>query len=280
MTGIDLHVHTTASDGTLTGEEVIKMAIKLNLEGIAVTDHDTTRGLEEALIFGAKCCFPVIPGVELSTEHENKEIHILGYLFDFQLPWVEERLKHLQEARKTRIFKMVDKLSRIGYDISREEVLLAAGSGSLGRPHVAYVLLKKGYISTVQEAFHKLIGRGCPAFVPRAKITPEDAVLFIKKAGGIPVMAHPGLARSDDLIERLVKCGLMGIEVFHPDHERSDEEKFMAVAQKYRLIVTGGSDFHGCKDGSRFSLGSRTVSVEILERFREIKKGQLKDTDK
>lgn len=280
MAGIDLHVHTTASDGTLTGEEVIKMAIKLNLEGIAITDHDTTRGLDQAVAFGAKCCFPVIPGVELSTEHDNKEIHILGYLFDFQLPWVQDRLKHLQEARKTRILKMVDKLSGIGYDISRDEVLVAAGSGSLGRPHVAYVLLKKGYISTVQEAFHKLIGRGCPAFIPRAKITPEDAVAFIKKAGGIPVMAHPGLARSDDLIEKLVKYGLMGLEVFHPDHEKTSEEKFMAIAQKYKLIVTGGSDFHGYKDGNHFSLGSRTVPVEILKRFREIKMEQLKNTGK
>ncbi|ATW24234.1 PHP domain-containing protein [Candidatus Formimonas warabiya] len=268
MPGFDMHVHSTASDGTLDVDEIINLAIYTGLEGIALTDHDTIGGLERAEALGHKLGYPVIPGIELSTEHQDQEIHILGYLFDYRLPRVLEKLQELQDARVSRIIKMVDKLSQLGYHVDKEEVFELAGSGSVGRPHIAYVLLKKGYISSIQEAFQRLIGRGCSAYIPRFKLSPVEAIAFIREAGGIPVMAHPGLSSSDQLIPLLLEHGLMGIEVFHPDHKPEDEVRYLDMAAKYHLIVTGGSDFHGYKEGNRCSLGCKTVSPEILSQLK------------
>ena len=271
MPGYDLHVHTTASDGVLNGEEIIKLAIKLRLEGIAITDHDTIDGLDEGVELGEKYQFPVIPGIELSTQYQNTEIHILGYHFDYHLSWVTDKLHYLQDARVARVGKMVDKLQKLGYDVEKDEVLSLSGSGSVGRPHLAYLLLKKGYISSVQEAFQRLIGRGCPAYVRREKLTPNEAVAFISRAGGVPVMAHPGLTKTDHLIYNLKEQGLKGLEVYHPDHGADDEKKYCSLAEKLGLVATGGSDFHGSnKDISRFSLGGKTVSARVVNNLRQL----------
>jgi predicted metal-dependent phosphoesterase TrpH len=269
--GFDLHVHTTASDGVLNGEEIIQLAIKLRLEGIAITDHDTIEGLDEGIKLGEKYQFHVIPGIELSTQYQNTEIHILGYYLDYHLLWVVEKLRYLQDARVARLGKMVDKLQKLGYDVDKDEVLSLSGEGSVGRPHLAYLLMKKGYISSVQEAFQRLIGRGCPAYVLREKLTPKEAVDFVSRAGGVPVMAHPGLTRTDKLIFKLKEHGLKGLEVYHPEHGVDEEKKYCSLADRLGLVATGGSDFHGSnKDMNRFSLGSKTVSSRVVENLRQL----------
>lgn len=265
MPGFDMHVHSTASDGTISVKEIILSAINIGLDGIAITDHDTIGGLEEAVELGKKLNFPVIPGIELSTEVAEQEIHILGYFIDFNLSWVKEKLKALQNARQTRIEKMVDKLKMLGYDVNKKEVFLYAGNGSVGRPHVARILHEKGYTASLEDAFQRLIGRGCPAYVPRYKMTPEEAITFITKAKGVPVLAHPGLSQADRLILPLRDQGLKGIEVFHPDHSESDEAKYLNMAKKNQLLVTGGSDFHG---SNRSNLGSKYVPLSIWDELR------------
>jgi predicted metal-dependent phosphoesterase TrpH len=264
MPGYDLHIHTNASDGVYNTEDIVKIAMKAGLEGIAITDHDTFQGLENINILSKKYNFPIIPGIELSTYYQNNEIHILGYLMEYGQSWFSDKLSELQNDRRTRILRMIDKLNELGYDVEKKEVLTAAGSGSIGRPHIAYVLLQKGYITSIQEAFRKLIGEGCPAYIPRKKLSPVDAIVMIKKAGGIPVMAHPGLSKSDNLVSTLIEHGLRGLEVFHPDHQPTDEKKYMQIAMQNELIITGGSDFHGHKMGTRFSLGSKTVPACIV----------------
>lgn len=263
MPGFDMHIHTKASDGVLEVDEIMKLAEQSGLEGIAITDHDTVGSLDRALALSKENDFLVIPGIELSTEFAKKEVHILGYLFNYHLPWVTEKLEQLQRDRVTRILKMVDKLNQLGYDVDKREVQAIAGNGSIGRPHIAYVLRQKGYISSLQDAFQHLIGIGCPAYVPRFKLSPVEAVKFIREAKGVPVMAHPGLSQLDYLIPILRDEGLMGLEVYHPDHSYEEEERYLQLATKYKLIVTGGSDFHGYKEGSCFTLGSKTVPRDI-----------------
>jgi predicted metal-dependent phosphoesterase TrpH len=265
MPGFDMHIHTTASDGNFSVKEIIEKAIEIKLEGIALTDHDTIDGLEEGVAWGEKHKFPVIPGIELSTEFNDQEIHILGYFIDYRLSWVKEKLAELQDARVTRIVKIVDNLKKLGYDVNVDEVFLQAGQGAVGRPHVAYVLQQKGYVSHLQDAFHRLIGKDCPAYVPRYKMTPLEALDFITKAGGIPVLAHPGLSKADPLICPLWEKGLKGLEVYHPDHNTYDEAKYLDVAKEYKLLVTGGSDFHGPLGGDRSALGSKYVPATIWQ---------------
>ncbi|MCR6545928.1 PHP domain-containing protein [Dehalobacterium formicoaceticum] len=274
MPGFDMHIHTKASDGTFDIQEIIRLAQEVNLDGIAITDHDTVEGLDRAVEVGQKLNFPIIPGIELSTDYQNTEIHILGYFIDFHLPWFRKKMNQLQKARIDRIIKMVDKLTELGYDITGSEVFALAGAGSVGRPHLAYLLYKKGQVASVQEAFQKLIGRGCPAHIPRFKLEPTEAVQMIKKAGGIPVLAHPGLSKADHLIQSLCHAGLLGIEVYHPDHKLSDESRYLKLAQRYGLIITGGSDFHGIPDGKRSILGSKYVGSAIWDELLLLKEEQ------
>lgn len=271
MPGFDMHVHTTASDGSLNIKEIISLAMKIGLEGIAITDHDTIGALEEGVTLGKELNYPIIPGIELSTEANNKEFHILGYFVDFNEYWFQEKLHELQNARINRIIKIVDQLKKLGYDVNVKEILELSGSGSVGRPHVAQILHRKGYFTYPQEAFQQLIGRGGKAYVPRYKMAPTEAVNLIKKAGGIPVLAHPGLTKADELIIPLINLGLMGIEVFHPDHKVNDEIKYLNIARKYNLLVTGGSDFHGMLGGNRSSLGTKYVSAAIWQQMLNIK---------
>lgn len=267
MPGFDLHVHTTASDGVYTSQEIVRMALAADLQGIAITDHDTMSGVAEAERFALPAGLTIVPGVELSTEQEGAEVHILGYYLSDRLSWVEEKLTNLQNTRLVRMTKMVDKLLQYGYRLSIAEVMALAGPGSVGRPHVAQVLLNKGYVTTVQEAFQKLIGRGQPAYVPREKFSPLEAVEFVLAAGGIPVMAHPGLAKIDSLIPVLAAQGLQGLEVYHPDHTREMEEKYFQISDELDLLVTGGSDFHGINNLPELRLGCKTVDGQVVQKM-------------
>ncbi|SCY11383.1 PHP domain-containing protein [Alkaliphilus peptidifermentans] len=267
MKYIDMHVHTSASDGVLTPSEVIELAISKNLDGIAITDHDTVAGVQEGILYGEKKAFIVIPGIELSTEYNDEEVHILGYGIDYHSHELLQTLDTLKNARDLRAKKIVDKLKNLRFTISYEDVIEVSGNGVVGRPHIAKVLVSKGIVSDLSEAFRKFLNRGCPAYVPRYKITPNEAIILIKKVGGMPVIAHPGLVGNQLLLKGLVGNGAKGIEVYHPDHSQHEISKYLKFAEANNLIVTGGTDFHyPYKDRPNRNLGSIRVPLENVSK--------------
>ncbi|MBE3571458.1 MAG: PHP domain-containing protein [Moorella humiferrea] len=276
----DLHSHTTASDGRFTPEELIRLAKEKGLAAIGVTDHDTVTGLEGALAAGNSYGITVVPGVELSTEWEEKEIHILGYYLD----WLEGNLLGFLEAmrreRSRRVARIVTRLQELGYNVNLGEVQREAQGEAVGRPHIAAALVRRGYFPNLKTAFKTLLARGCPAYVPRAKVAPVRAVEVILKAGGVPVLAHPGLSQADPLIPDLLAAGLQGIEVYYPYHSAGVTRHYLELAARFDLVVTGGSDFHGIVDESHGDLGACCVSMakveELQARAKKIKERTTK----
>lgn len=274
---IDLHTHSTASDGSMTPRELIRHAKESGLSAIAITDHDTIDGVEEALDEGTKVGIEVIAGVEISVEFEP-EMHILGYFFGNTYKNMEPILKRLKIARDERNPKMVEKLRSLGFDITMEEVQAEAGGNIVARSHMASVLLKKGYVQSIREAFDKYISEGKPAFVRKEKMSPEECIESITKAGGIPVIAHPiFLNRSwdelDKLVERLKKVGLRGIETYYVENSEEDTDNLLKIASKHNIVPTGGSDFHGIfKPDINISEGKGNLYVpyEVLEMLKKI----------
>lgn len=262
----DLHTHTTASDGVLTPRQLIGLAWNIGLKVIAITDHDTVSGLPEGLAAGKECGLEVIPGVELSTEWEDREIHILGYFIDWHHEILRSFLAQMRQDRWKRLSKMVARLRYLGYDISEEEVKEEARGEAVGRPHVADVLVKKGYFPDRKTAFLELLERGRKGYVPRRKVEPGEAVEVILKCGGVPVLAHPGFSRADGLIPHLVNLGLWGIEVYHPSHDQEAVERYLQMARRHNLLITGGSDFHSPQ--GEYQLGQCRVGPEEVEELR------------
>lgn len=264
----DLHTHTNKSDGTHSPEEQVRMAKQIGLAGIAITDHDTIAGWDEAIRVGDELGIMVIRGVEISTAWEQQDIHVLGYFFHSPTADFRKRLEELRTVRTRRNEQMIKRLQHLGIEITMEEVHARKkdDAGNVGRPHIAEVMMEKGIVSSLTEAFDKYLGRGAKAYVQVERITPHEAVKMIKDAGGIAVLAHPGLYRMDYIIDELVDHGLDGIEVFHADHTKEDEEKYEKIAQKYQLLITGGSDYHGERNGQVFHapLGSKGVSTTLL----------------
>lgn len=264
---IDLHIHTTASDGAFSPRETVKLAYQKGISYLAITDHDTIAGLAEAAEECSRYELNFFPGIEFSTVYEECELHILGYNFDWTNKRMTETVVQLQNARVNRIEKMVAKLAELGIDIGLEEVSQKASAPNIGRVHLALALMDQGIVSSIDEAFAKLLNRGCPAFVPRCKLTPCLALEIIKEAKGIPVLAHPGLSGCDQLIPLLVDMGLQGIEVFHPRHTKNDEDIYLHMAQKYSLIITGGSDFHGHAEKDMSNLGKMRLPFESIKKL-------------
>lgn len=267
----DLHVHTSASDGTLSPEEVLRRAARVGLKGIAITDHDTVAGLKPAREFLASSALPVelVPGIELNTEAGASEVHILGYFIDDNNPTLLTRLKNIRESRRGRAREMIKKLCDLGFDISYDQVDSLAGGDLIGRPHIARALIEKGYVSSVKEAFQKYIGKGRPAFVPRYKFLPEEAIDLIRTSGGISFLAHPGLIAETKWIGQVIAYGINGLEVYYPEHHPDQVRGYLELAQKHELLVSGGSDFHGegASEG-RERLGYAGISQQIYCKIR------------
>jgi predicted metal-dependent phosphoesterase TrpH len=212
----DLHVHSTASDGLFTPAQLLAKAMEIGLQGIAITDHDTVGGVQEAYNFMAShsISFQFIPGIEMNAEVDEIEVHILGYFIDYHNPRLLNRLKEIREARWERAKKMVYRLKSMGLAISFAQVEKLAQGDLIGRPHVAQALIEKGYVFSIKEAFQKYIGKGKPAYIPRYKFMPQEAIQLIKEAGGIPILAHPGLLPDNNLICEVIAMGVDGLEVY------------------------------------------------------------------
>ncbi|KJS23415.1 MAG: hypothetical protein VR72_00910 [Clostridiaceae bacterium BRH_c20a] len=270
----DLHLHTNASDGEYSPQFVVRAAKAQGFTAIAITDHDTLSGLPEALKTSGEVNLELIAGVEISTVWQSKEIHILGYLLDIDNSPLQEKLVEMKSSRSQRIKNMVIQLRNLGYDINFCEVLEISGSGAIGRPHIAKILVKKGYVKTIKEAFIKLLSPGCPAYIPRYKITPQEAIKLILNARGIPVLAHPGVNPDDNLLPYLKEIGLQGIEVWHPEHNNQAVDKYYSLAKTYELLMTGGSDWHGSNKDTNFFLGSIKIEYSLVENLK-VRKQEL-----
>ncbi|RMG54801.1 MAG: PHP domain-containing protein [Acidobacteria bacterium] len=248
---IDLHTHTSISDGTLSPTELVRAAQEKHLEAVAVTDHDIVDGLPEALAAGREIGLLVIPGVEISADSRAGSMHILGYFIDYRDASFRRALQQLRQYRNERNPKIVAKLNQLGMALSYEEVKAKAGRGAVGRPHFAQVLVEKGYVRSTQEAFDKYLKAGAPAYVDKKRLAPAEAIELIHRAGGLAVMAHPVRLKVRDeqdlaaLIQEVVDCGLDGIEAYYSDHSRELTRWLLDMARRFDLLVFGGSDFHG-----------------------------------
>jgi len=251
MREIDLHVHTTASDGTFTPTEVVKLALDRELSVVAVTDHDTTAGLGEAGVAAAGTDLEIVPGIEFSAEFEGTSLHVLAYWADTANLELLAELRRLTDTRFRRGELMIEKLLQLGYNVSFERVREIAGGETIARPHVAQVMVEAGIVPTEKDAFtEEFIADGGRAWVPKHALHPLDAVDLIRAAGGACVLAHPGMWRGQDsvpdaLIEDMAARGMAGLEVDHPDHAREQRERYRALAGRLDLIPTGASDCHG-----------------------------------
>jgi predicted metal-dependent phosphoesterase TrpH len=267
---IDLHTHSTASDGVYSPAELLQRAKEVGLRVLALTDHDTTGGLEEAAQVAATLDIEFIPGIEINTDVGGGEVHVLGYFVDYQQSAFQSVLKVLRDARERRGQRMVELLNEQGVHVKWERVREIA-QGAVGRPHVAKALLEAGYVQTIGEAFDKYIGTDCPAYVPRYRLTAEDAVRLIASANGLPVIAHPaelpGLDELRDWLPRLCAAGMVGLETYYGTYTAEQEAALRALADEYDLIPTGGSDFHG-PGIHPTPLGGRYVPFEAVERLK------------
>ena len=266
---VDLHLHTTASDGLLSAWELVQIAAEQGVGVIAITDHDTVTGIEPAL-FAAEC-FPyvrVIPGVEINTDLPKGEVHILGYFIDYKNETLLKSLSDLRNSRITRARKMVDKLKELGFPLEWERVLEIANGGSIGRPHIAQAMYELNHISTLQDAYDKYIGRNGPAYAERERVSPKEAVELIVQAGGIPVLAHPAkMADLEQTIVELKTAGLAGIETYYDGYEKDTIYRLRKLARTHGIITTGGSDFHGFDDEHETPLGEAKVPFACAQRL-------------
>jgi len=264
----DLHLHTNFSDGTYTPEELAGHAARCGFKAVALTDHDTMEGCER---MGNACRergVEFIPATELTAELGGHELHMLGYFLDSKNARLQGELAKFQEVRQQRIVEMVVRLNQLGVPITTESVFKLANCRSPGRPHVARTLVQGGWCSGLDEAFERFLRKGKPAWVPKFKISASEAIELVHQAGGLAVLAHPGLNHNDDLIPPLVEAGMDGIECFHTKHSTTMTQRYLEMADQLQLLVTGGSDCHGMSKGKPL-IGSIKIPYECVERLRE-----------
>jgi predicted metal-dependent phosphoesterase TrpH len=262
----DLHLHTNFSDGTFSPEELAERGHKVGLAAMSLTDHDTVEGCARM----AQACtgrgIRFINGTELTAELEGNEVHLLGYFIDIENPTLLEEMKKYQTVRQSRIHEMVKKLNELNIPLRAETVFEVANCRSPGRPHVGRALVQEGFCTNMDEAFDRFLKKHRPAWVPKMRVSALEAIELIHTSGGLAVMAHPGLNRTDDLIPRLVDEGLDGIECFHTKHNTGTSERYLKIAQRYNLLVTGGSDCHGYSKGKPL-IGGVKLPGEHLEKL-------------
>ncbi|MBI4964332.1 MAG: PHP domain-containing protein [Desulfomonile tiedjei] len=275
---IDLHVHTSMSDGTFSPEEVVQIAMEKGLRAIAITDHDTTAGVRRGQRKGAEIGVEVISGVEISTEWPNGILHLLGYFVCPEDRDLLQALDSLKKDRQERILKIVSRLNGQNVSVTVEEVAQEAVGGVPGRPHVANLIVKKGHVATLQEAFDRYLGKGAPAYVEKKKLSPLEAMQLIANAGGVPVLAHPYSLEEPDadelekIVRRLMRNGLKGIEVYYPKHTPEQTDVFLDLCRKLDLAATGGTDFHGAvKPDVELGTfpGGKTLPCSMLEELKK-----------
>lgn len=273
---VDLHTHTTASDGVCTPTDNVRLARQAGLVAVAITDHDTVSGIDEARQEGDRIGIKVVPGVEISTVDRGIDVHILGYYMDDKDPVFNERLIQLRDTRNIRNDLILSRLSELGISITMKEVndyltKQKSVDQTLGRPHIADVLVARGIVNTVAEAFELYLGKGGAAYVNPPRIGPQKAIEWIREAGGKAVLAHPGLYNNEEIVLDIIQHGIDGIEAYHSDHNEEQQQHYNELATRHGLIVTAGSDFHGTKAGVTFhgEIGSRRIDASILELLKE-----------
>ena len=277
MPGYDLHTHTVFSDGTTTPEENVQLALDAGLEGLGVTDHDTTDPLERAFAAAEGTDLEIVPGVEFSAELEGSSVHVLGYWVDPDDEALQREMDRLRNERYRRAEEIVAKFNELGVDVAFGRVQELAGDAPIGRPHIAKAVVETGAAGDLQEVFDNWLADGGPAYVPKYAVDPVTAVELLVSAGGVAVLAHPGLYGADDrgitteTIEAMVAVGLAGIDDDHPDHDDEDRTFYRGIAETHGLVVTAGSDFHGERKDNR--LGEATVARERVEALRSRRVG-------
>ena len=271
---VDLHCHSTASDGTLSPTEVVELAVSSGLSALALTDHDTIAGVAEAAEAAQRAGLDFVPGIEISCDAPRPAtMHLLGYGFDPRSPVLLDLTSRLIEGRNDRNPRIIRKLNELGVSITMEEVEAEAGGTVIGRPHIAAILLRKGYVSSIKQAFDKYLAQGAPAYFDKERLTPKQAIGLVLESGGVPVLAHPVQLRTENdaqleqIVKDLVDLGLVGLEVIHSDHDAALVEKYTKLADRYGLIKTGGSDFHGTnkKDIRLGTANGRKVPREFYD---------------
>ncbi len=267
---VDLHIHTRHSDGANSVDEIIAIAKAKGLKAISITDHDTLGAYPYATVEGKENGIEVITGIELSCELDGHDIHILGYFIDVNNKKLNDVLVKMREARLYRAKKMVENLNNQGIDLRFETVLRFAGEGAIGRPHIATALLHEELVYSFREAFEKYIGYDSPAYVEKMQLSPAEVFTLIKDAGGVPILAHPGVTQVDDLLPELIEQGLAGLEVYHSEHNWPARRHYASICRKNHLLFTGGSDFHCLTHRpNQIEVGSPELRYSLLKGFKE-----------
>jgi predicted metal-dependent phosphoesterase TrpH len=267
---IDLHIHTTASDGLFSPKQAVGIAKESGLSAISITDHDAIDGFVEAKEKADELGIELIPGVELSVVHKGEDFHLLAYLIDYENPEFLKKINSFREERSVRGEKMVEKLNELGIDLRIDTVKAIAGNGAVGRPHLADALVKEEFVHTYDEAFARYLGYHAPAYVPKKYLTPQEAIDLIHLVRGVAIFAHPGTSRSQQAIYDFFEMGLDGIEAYHSQHDRVMTTHYINLAKKLGLIYTGGSDCHGRRKG-KVLIGTVKVPYRCLEMLRKVK---------
>ena len=269
MKKVDLHIHTSYSDGTCSPHEVVKIAKIKSLSAIAITDHDTTAGIESAIKYGAKVGIEVIPGIELSCEYNGVEIHLLGYYINWESRWLQEKLTVFQKARERRAYYILNKLKELGLDIDEQMLFSQVNVGSISRIHFARCLMEMGEVKTIKEAFQKYLIEGKPAFVRKLRISPEEALNMIHRVAGVSVLAHPVFGGGHkSFLKKLKRLGLSGVEIYHPSQTPAQEKKYKELCGDLNLIMTGGTDSHGVSKEEN-PIGSISASYDLIDKLKE-----------
>lgn len=276
----DFHSHTTHSDGTYSPNELVALAKKENISCLAITDHDTVSGVSEAQAEGARIGVEIIPGIEISAQFERGTLHILGYFLDHRSKALCQKLEDIQQARRERNPQIIAKLNSLGMNITLDEVIAESGGEQVGRPHFARVLIKKGYVKDFEEAFDKYLTKGAPAYVDKRRFTSKESIEMINQAGGLAVLAHPKQMKLDDQpsrleaeISRFKAEGMAGIEAYSSCQSKEEAASYIKLAEKYGLLVTGGSDFHGI-NRSQIPIGwmgdGVHLTYEVVDRMKKV----------